>query len=163
MNFHSIGKLWLKTSKPFCLSGVCASIAFSVETEFPTGILKSSLRIQESYWFHLKKISGTSINYSHLIWLYLTIISLIFSGNVLGIWICGCSLFYKREHWASKSAGAHSTKSLKISGCKRWCPKDLRVRASAAPALTHSLFFPKFLKNFDAICFSYVLTQIVEK
>jgi hypothetical protein len=40
-------------------------------------------------------------------------------GLALGIWICGCSLFYKRELWASKSAGAHSTKSLKISGCKR--------------------------------------------
>ena len=52
---------------------------------------------------------------------------------------CGCSPFYKRGLWASKSAGAHSTKSLKISGCKRWCPKDLRVRASAAPVLTHSL------------------------
>ena len=40
-------------------------------------------------------------------------------GMRLGIWICGCSLFYKREHWASK--------------CKGWCPKDLRVRAPAAP------------------------------
>ena len=64
-----------------------------------------------------------------------------FAGHALGIWICGCSLFYKRELWASKSAGAHSTKSLKISGCKRWCPKDLRVRAPAAPVLTHSLWF----------------------
>ena len=40
------------------------------------------------------------------------------------------------------SAGAHSTKSLKISGCKRWCPIDLRVRAPAAPVLTHSLSWP---------------------
>ena len=61
-------------------------------------------------------------------------------GNAIGIWICGCSLFYKRELWASKSAGAHSTKSLKISGCKRWYPKDLRVPAPAAPTLTHSLY-----------------------
>ena len=61
------------------------------------------------------------------------------TGHALGIWICGCSLYYKRELWASKSAGAHSTISLKISGCKRWCPKDLRVREPAAPALTHSL------------------------
>ena len=30
----------------------------------------------------------------------------IVSGNALGIWICGCSLIYKRELWASKSAGA---------------------------------------------------------
>ena len=45
------------------------------------------------------------------------------TGHGLEIWICGCSLFYKRELWASKSAGAHSTKSLKISGGKRWCPK----------------------------------------
>ena len=58
------------------------------------------------------------------------------SGNALGIWICGCSLYYKRELWASKSAGAHSTKSLKISGCKRWCPKDLRDRAPAAPCVS---------------------------
>ena len=61
------------------------------------------------------------------------------TGHALGIRICGCSLFYKRELWASKSAGAHSTKSLKISGCKRWYPKDLRVPAPAAPTLTHSL------------------------
>jgi hypothetical protein len=27
--------------------------------------------------------------------------------------------FYKRELWASKSEGAHSTKSLKISECER--------------------------------------------
>ena len=59
-----------------------------------------------------------------------------FSGNALGIWICGCSLIYKRELLVSKTAGAHITKSLKISGCKRWCPNDLRVRA---PVLTHSL------------------------
>ena len=38
-----------------------------------------------------------------------------------------------------KTAGAHSTRSLKISGCKRWCPKDLRVCAPASPVLTHSL------------------------
>ena len=61
------------------------------------------------------------------------------TGHALGIRICGCSLFYKRELWASKSAGAHSTKSFKISGWKRWYPKDLRVRAPAAPVLTHSL------------------------
>ena len=40
----------------------------------------------------------------------------IMAGHALGIWICGCSLFYIRELWASKSAGAHSTKSLKFSG-----------------------------------------------
>ena len=45
--------------------------------------------------------------------------TIVITGHALGIWICGCTLFYKRELWASKSAGAHSTKSLKISGCKR--------------------------------------------
>ena len=35
--------------------------------------------------------------------------------------------------------GAHSTKSLKIWGCKRWYPKDLRVCAPAATLLTQSL------------------------
>ena len=33
----------------------------------------------------------------------------------------------------------YSTKSLKICGCKRWCPKDQRVCAPAAPMLMHSL------------------------
>ena len=41
------------------------------------------------------------------------------TGHILWIWICGCSLFYRREVWASKSAGFNSTKSLKICGCKR--------------------------------------------
>ena len=58
------------------------------------------------------------------------------TGQALVIWTCRCSLFYKR---ASKSAGAHSTRSLKIRRCKRWCPKDLRIRPPAAPVLTHSL------------------------
>ena len=70
-------------------------------------------------------------------------IACIVAGHALGIWICRCSLFYKRELWDSKSAGANSTKSLKISGCKTWCPKDLRVREPAAPALTHSLIWCK--------------------
>ena len=43
------------------------------------------------------------------------------------------------ELLVSKSVGAHSTRSLKISGCKWWCPKDLRVCAPSAPVLTHSL------------------------
>ena len=67
------------------------------------------------------------------------------TGHALRIWICGCSLFYKRELLATKSAGAHSTKSLKISGCKRWCTKDLRVLAPAAPVLTHSLPNTRFV------------------
>ena len=47
------------------------------------------------------------------------------TGHAFGIWIWGCSLFYRREFWASKFAGTDSTYSLKIRGCKRWCPKDL--------------------------------------
>ena len=62
-----------------------------------------------------------------------------FTGHALGIWICGCSLFYRREFWTSKSAGFNSSKSVKICGCKRCCPKDLRVCAPTAPVLTHSL------------------------
>ena len=67
------------------------------------------------------------------------------SGNALGIWICrcGCSLF----SGFSKSAGAHSTRSLKISGCKSWCLKELRVRAPAKPVLTHSLMNLKFKRE----------------
>ena len=66
-------------------------------------------------------------------------LNLLSTGHALGIWICVCSLFYKRELWTSKSAGANSAKSLKICRCKRWCPKGLR--APAAPVLTHSLFY----------------------
>ena len=83
-------------------------------------------------WQHNANLTGFS---STLIFLF----TFWPAGHVLGIWVCGCSLFYKRELWASKSVGAHSTKSLKISGCKRWYPKDLQVRAPAAPLLTHSL------------------------
>ena len=64
-----------------------------------------------------------------------------YSGHALGICICRCSLFYKRELWVSKSAGAHSTKSLKISGCKRWCTKDLRVLCTRC---TRSNAFPEY-------------------
>ena len=87
-----------------------------------------SLELQKCYFLYVHKYICSKVQ-----------ILLYFAGYALGIWICGCSLFYKRELWASKSAGSHSSKSLKISGCKRWCPKDLRVRAPAAPVLTHSL------------------------
>ena len=60
------------------------------------------------------------------------------SGNALGIWICGCRCILESSG-SQNSVVQHSTGSLKISGCKRWCPKDLRVRAPAAPVLTHSL------------------------
>ena len=49
------------------------------------------------------------------------------TGHALGIWICGCSLFYRRELWASKFAGFNSTKSLKICGCQMWRYKISRV------------------------------------
>ena len=80
--------------------------------------------------FHCPNSEISSLN-----WLF----ELSKTGHALGIRICGCSLFSKRELWASKSAGAHSTKSLKISGCKSWYSKDLWVPAPSAPALTHSL------------------------
>ena len=40
-------------------------------------------------------------------------------GHALGIWICGCSLFYKWELMASKLTRSHSTKSLKIISRKK--------------------------------------------
>ena len=55
------------------------------------------------------------------------------SGNALGIWICGCRCILE----SSGSQNCRCTRSLKISRCKRGCPKDLRVRA---PVLTQSLF-----------------------
>ena len=62
-----------------------------------------------------------------------------FHGHASEILICPCSLFYRREVWVSKSASSNITKSIKICGCKRECPKDLWVCAPAAPTLAHSL------------------------
>ena len=95
-----------------------------------------------SYFFNLKLFYQRSWLIKDFLRMYSEIFFHIVetaTGHALGILICGCSLFYKRELWASKSAGAHSTKGFKISWCKRWCSKDLRVRAPAAPVLTHSL------------------------
>ena len=47
---------------------------------------------------------------------------------------------YKRELWASKSAGAHSIKSFKISGCKRSAGSCTRcTRANAFPVVWYLL------------------------
>ena len=54
-------------------------------------------------------------------------------------WSCESSGEGKIRALSDTVPGGHSTRSLKISGCNRWCPKDLRVRAPAAPMLTHSL------------------------
>ena len=44
------------------------------------------------------------------------------------------------QEFDSEGAGASwRALGLKISGCKRWCPNDLRVFAPAARMLTHSL------------------------
>ena len=52
-----------------------------------------------------------------------------------------------------RTAGAQSTRSLKISGCKRWRPKDLWVRAHAAPVLTHSLCtVGSLFETFHSLC-----------
>ena len=57
------------------------------------------------------------------------------------------SVLYKREFWASKSAGFNSTKILEICGCKRQCPKDLRVHAPTAPVLTHSMSTEQIIRK----------------
>ena len=44
-------------------------------------------------------------------------------GHALGIWICGCSLFYKRELWVTKSAGAQILKASKSASTKGDVPK----------------------------------------
>ena len=62
-----------------------------------------------------------------------------YTRHALEIWISGCSLFHRRELWTSKSAGANSTKSLKIRGRKRWYPKYLRVHAPNTSVRTNSL------------------------
>ncbi len=61
------------------------------------------------------------------------------TGHALGIWISGCRLFYRRKLWASKSAGFSSTKSLEICGCKRGCPKDIRIGTPKSSMLMHFL------------------------
>ena len=38
-----------------------------------------------------------------------------YAGYVLGIWICGCSLLYKRVLWASKSGDEYGTKSTRCT------------------------------------------------
>ena len=50
--------------------------------------------------------------------------TLIEAGHALGIWICGCSLFYRRELWASKSAGFNRVlEASKSAGAKGDVPK----------------------------------------
>ena len=95
------------------------------------------------------------------------------SGHALGIWICGCSLFYKREFWALKSAGAHSTKSLKISACTRctcanafpdssksktpkWVQKFSKVHLLSLFSLNYDVFLP--LKYHFQV-YSYMLSE----
>ena len=77
--------------------------------------------------------------------------SLYITGNALGIWICGCRCILESS---GSLALAHSTRSLKNSGCKRWCPKDLRVRA---PALTHSLH--NLSRLFDRVTYNFILPE----
>ena len=59
---------------------------------------------------------------------------------MLGIWICGCSLFYRIELWASISKSANSTSSLKVRGCKRWCSKDQEKYLLQVCAIPISLY-----------------------
>ena len=63
---------------------------------------------------------------------------------MLGIWICGCSLFYRRE---LSSGPPNLQVSMVLKACKRWCPKDLRLHAPAAPVLMHSLSMATFLES----------------
>ena len=70
------------------------------------------------------------------------------------------------ELLVSKSVGAHSTRSLKISGCKRWCPKDLQVSCTLC---THANAFPDILhmmhtktKNSIIYCSNDIFQKITE-
>ena len=85
------------------------------------------------------------------------LVSTFYLWYALEILICGCSLFYRREYWASKSAGANSTYSLKIRGCKRWCSKDLQVCAPTATLLTHFLMkVNQCMQNSLSIPWNYI-------
>ena len=68
-----------------------------------------------------------------------------------GIGICWCSLFFKREPWASKSTGANSTllKASKSMGAKVDVPKiyGFVLRAPAASMITHFLMILGVLFN----------------
>ena len=70
-----------------------------------------------------------------------------------------CSPFYRRELWASKSAGFNSTISLKIFGCKSWCPKDLRVCAVMCTRCTCANTFPDKSNLSHSHCF-YLLKRM---
>ena len=88
-------------------------------------------------------------------------IEILCAGNALGISICGCRCILERS-W-SQNSGCASTRSLKISGCKRWCHKDLRVLAPAAPALTHSLVHTVSSQDFRSFHFlSFFLAKTVQ-
>ena len=64
-------------------------------------------------------------------------VTLCCSGHALRIWICWCSLFYRRELWASKSAGFHAVlKASKSVGARS---DVFVVCALAAPVLRLSL------------------------
>ena len=83
---------------------------------------KFSKKINEKFWWISAIEPGNWLN-----WKNKSLIDInLMTGHALGFWICGCGLFYKRVLWTSKSAGAHSTKSLKICGCKR-CTRCTRA------------------------------------
>ena len=116
---------------------ICKNPSSSVHKYVPKRLsnFDHMLPLKYTSWFHDKWVMVSTIDD----WLWLVEKKGLPIGHALGIWICGCSLFYRRELWASKFVSFNSTKSLKIFGCKRWSPKDLRVSAGTATVLTHSL------------------------
>jgi hypothetical protein len=97
-------------------TGIFLKIKFSkfLQTHFtsPKPIrMKKKLPYRVQFVRDYKKMPFRSTNFITLHGLLLTHALLEYA---LGIWICRCSLFYRREMWASKSAGANSTLSLKI-------------------------------------------------
>ena len=96
----------------------------------------------------------------HIHWIVCVLAGNLLAGNALGISICGCRCILERS-W-SQNSGCASTRSLKISGCKRWCHKDLRVLAPAAPALTHSLVHTVSSQDFRSFHFlSFFMAKTV--
>ena len=59
-----------------------------------------------SYFHSGQLLQITSGNYGNLFFYFINYKTAVSSGHAFGIWICGCSLFYRRELWASKYAVA---------------------------------------------------------
>ena len=105
-------------SSPFFGSGMTCDRVLFVNNDLRSGLvcpftmqslLQDSSDCSNILWLHrifqrVAKIAYIAHCTLHNIIINGVVKSLDRSRHVLGIWICGCSLFYRRELWASKYA-----------------------------------------------------------